>query len=325
MNRCISEISDIGILPSVHLDDAAHAVPLAQALHTSYIDALLLTGENACAGIRAVRDAMDDILIGAGNIVGLEQAQQAVQAGAQWIVTPGLQETVVRWCMEQQITVVPGVSSASEIEQAIACGLDCVHLFPAQAAGGVQTLQAYAKAYPQMHFLVSDGMGVQDMHAYLSQPNVLAVIREDILSTDTLERADWAQAEQKAESAVKQLLGFELIHVGVNQESCEQALETAQTLCTLFHFTYYKKPKSHFAGRGFEILNTVGRGRNGHIGIYTPYPEKAMRYLGKKGVRFVEDSITRNKKTNAINFVYLDLEIAGFGVHLINPDVKMKT
>ena len=112
--------------------------------------------------------------------------------------------------------------------------------------------------------------------------------------------------------------------MGVNQDSCEEAVQTAQTLCNLFHFTYYKKPKSHFAGRGFEILNQNGRGKNGHIGIYTPYPERAMRYLGKQGVRFVEESITRNKKTKAINFVYLDLEIAGFGVPLINPDVKMK-
>lgn len=84
------------------------------------------------------------------------------------------------------------------------------------------------------------------------------------------------------------------------------------------------KAKTNFAGVGFEILHKKGRGENGHIGIYTPYPEKAMYHLSKQGVKFVEESITRNKKTNRINFVYLDLEIAGFGIHLINPDLKME-
>ena len=67
----------------------------------------------------------------------------------------------------------------------------------------------------------------------------------------------------------------------------------------------------------------IARGGD-RIGIYTPYPEKAMYHLSKQGVKFVEESITRNKKTNRINFVYLDLEIAGFGIHLINPDLKME-
>ena len=94
-------------------------------------------------------------------------------------------------------------------------------------------------------------------------------------------------------------------------------------LCDLFGFKYYKKPKSHFAGRGFEVLNTVGKGKNGHMGIYTPYPQRALYHLNKKGVHVIEETITRNKKTNLINFAYLDIEIAGFAVHLINPDVKM--
>ena len=120
------------------------------------------------------------------------------------------------------------------------------------------------------------------------------------------------------------MLDFQLIHVGINTNSPEESKQVTDTLCSLFHFTQYTKPKSNFAGVGFEVLHKKGRGENGHIGIYTPYPEKAMYHLSKQGVKFVEESITRNKKTNRINFVYLDLEIARFGIHLINPDLKME-
>ena len=130
--------------------------------------------------------------------------------------------------------------------------------------------------------------------------------------------------EALSKAAIKSLLDFQLIHVGINTNSPEESKQVTDTLCSLFHFTQYTKPKSNFAGVGFEVLHKKGRGENGHIGIYTPYPEKAMYHLSKQGVKFVEESITRNKKTNRINFVYLDLEIAGFGIHLINPDLKME-
>lgn len=324
MNTFISEISGIGMVPAMKGIDAAQAVSLTRVLKENGVDAMLLSGENACDAIREISKEYPGFLIGAQNVTAKEQVKQAVQAGAKWIATAGIQENLVRWCLENRVTIVPGVSTASEIETAIACGLTCVQFFPAQASGGTAALQAFAQAYPQMRFLVSGGIDRDNLHDYLSQPNVLAAVGDFMLTEQTIADQDWERAAQEVSSAVKHMLGFELIHLGINQDSCEEAVQTAQTLCSLFNFTYYKKPKSHFAGRGFEILNQPGRGRNGHIGIYTPYPEKAMRYLGKKGVRFVEESITRNKKTKAINFVYLDLEIAGFGVHLINPDVKMK-
>lgn len=324
MNTFISEISGIGMVPILKAGEPADAVSLACVLRKHGVDAMLLTGETACDAIREIHKEYPDFLVGAGNITEKEQVKQVVQAGAKWIACAGIQENLVRWCRDNGVEIVPGVSTASEIETAIACGLTCVQFFPAQASGGTAALRAFAQAYPQMRFLVSGGIDRDNLHEFLGEPNVLAAVGDFIVSESSLSDKNWEQAETEIASAVKHLLGFELIHLGVNQDYCEEAVQTAQTLCNLFHFTYYKKPKSHFAGRGFEILNQKGRGKNGHIGIYTPYPEKAMRYLGKQGVRFVEESITRNKKTKAINFVYLDLEIAGFGVHLINPDVKMK-
>ena len=324
MNALISKISCMGMVPAVSINEAEDAVSLAHALMKADLEAVLCLGQSAPKVIARIAKENPDMAVGAANIIGFTQAKEAVEAGAKWITTSGLREDVICWCKENDVVVIPGVATASEIETAISYGLDCVQFFPAEASGGARALKLFYDAYADMRFLVSGGIGADNLHTYLSQPNVLAAIGDFMLPADALMYKDWEHVTQAGIEAVNDMLGYELIHLGVNQNSCEEALQTAQMLCTLFGFQYYKKPKSHFAGKGFEILNAPGRGTHGHIGIYTPYPEKAMYYLGKKGIRFVESSITRNKKTKLINFVYLDIEIAGFGVHLINPDVKMK-
>ncbi len=324
MDALLSKISCIGMVPVVSISEKEDAAPLAHALEKADLEAMLCIGQNAADAITEIVKECPDMAVGAGNIIGLAQAKEAFQAGAKWITTSGLQEEVIRWCKDNQMVVIPGVSTASEIETAISYGLNCLQFFPAETSGGAEALKMFYETYADVRFVVSGGIQVKNLHIYLSQPNVLAAIGSFMLPEDALIQKDWERITQAGVQAVNDMLGYELIHLGINQNSCEEALQTAQTLCTLFGFQYYKKPKSHFAGRGFEILNAHGRGINGHIGIYTPYPEKAMYYLGKKGIRFVESSITRNKKTKLINFVYLDIEIAGFGVHLINPDVKMK-
>lgn len=324
MDALISKISGIGMIPTVSVCEKEDAAPLAQALGKADLEAMLCIGPNAVDVIAEIKKECPDMAVGAGNIIGLPEARAAFEAGAKWITTSGLQKEVICWCQDNALVVIPGVSTASEIETAISCGLTCLQFFPAETSGGAQALELFYEAYPSVRFVVSGGIGAENLHTYLSQPNVLAAITNHMLPEAALIQKAWGEITQAGVQAVNDMLGYTLIHLGVNQNSSEEAIQTAQTLCTLFGFQYYKKPKSHFAGKGFEILNTPGRGTNGHIGIYTPYPEKAMYYLGKKGIHFVESSITRNKKTKLINFVYLDLEIAGFGVHLINPDVKMK-
>ncbi len=324
MDALISKISGIGMIPAVSITEPQDAAPLAQALFKADLAAMLCMGETAQDAIAQICAACPEMAVGAAGVRDAAEAEKLVSAGAKWIMTHGLQEEVIRWCKAHEVVVIPGVSTATEIETALSYGVDCLNFFPAEISGGAQALDLFRAAYPEVRFVVSGGICADNLHAYLSQPNVLAAIGNFMLPEEALTQKDWDKITEAGVQAVRDMLGYELIHLGVNQDSCEEALQTAQTLCTLFGFQYYKKPKSHFAGKGFEILNAPGRGRNGHIGIYTPYPEKAMYYLEKKGIHFVESSITRNKKTKLVNFVYLDIEIAGFGVHLINPDVKMK-
>lgn len=325
MNKIIERISQIGIVPVVKIQNAEDSMPLAQAMYNGGIDCAEITfrSEHAEYAIRTIHEQLPEMLLGAGTIRNVEQAKAAVEAGASFIVTPGFNVEVVKWCVENNVPVLPGLSSASELEQALTFGLTEVKFFPAESSGGAKKLKDLSGPYPDVKFMPTGGINENNMHDYLALNNVIAIGGSFMLPQALIDEKNWDAIEALCKKAVKSMLGYELIHIGINSNSSEEAQKTAETLCHLFDFKYYKKPKSHFAGKGFEILNGQGRGNNGHIGIFTPYPERALYQLEKKGIHSIDDTITRNKKSGKINFAYLDLELSGFGIHLINPDVKM--
>lgn len=326
MESYINRITQTGIVPVVKILEAEDALPLATALYNGGIDVAEVTyrSEHATSAIKTISENLPDMLVGAGTVLTVKQAQEAVEAGAKFIITPGFNNAVVAWCLENNVEVYPGVSTASEIEMALSYGLTNLKFFPAESSGGAKKLKDLSGPYPQVSFIPTGGINANNLHDYLQLPNVNAIGGSFMLPNDLLVNKDWDAIEALSKMAIKKLLNFQLIHVGINTQSKEESLEITNTLCNLFNFTLYNKPKSNFAGVGFEVLNSKGRGEHGHIGIFTPYPEKAMYHLGKKGITFDESTITRNKKSNKINFVYLNLEIGGFGIHLINPDLKME-
>lgn len=326
MNKVIQRISQIGIVPVVKVTKEEDALPLAKALYDGGIDAAEITfrSEHAKKAIEIIHHNLPDMLLGAGTVLNVTQAKEAIQAGASFIVTPGFNHAVVAWCTENNIPVLPGISTASELETALSYGLDCVKFFPAESSGGAKKIKDLSAPYQHVKFMPTGGIGLHNMHEYLSIPNVLAIGGSFMLPNTLVDAQDWNGICNASKQAIKTMLSFELIHIGINHESKQEAMTSADTLCDAFHFTRYHKPKSDFAGVGFELLHGKGKGQYGHIGIYTPYPERALYHLAKKDIHAIEDTITRNKKTNKINFVYLDKEISGFGIHLIHPDVKME-
>lgn len=326
MNKFINRISNIGIVPVVKIEDPQDSLPLAKALYEGGIDVAEITfrSQHARSAIETITKELPDMLVGAGTVLTVEQAIEAVKAGASFIITPGFNVKVVEWCVQHDIDVYPGVSTASEVEMALSYGLTNLKFFPAQSSGGAKKIKDLSGPYQDVKFMPTGGINPSNMHEYLSLNNVTAIGGSFMLPADLIKNKDWESIKELSKKAVKDMLDYKLIHVGINSDNPDESLDTAQKLCKLFNFTYYKKPKSNFAGVGFEILHSNGRGKNGHIGIYTPYPERAIYHLAKQGVGIVPETITRNKKSGKINFVYLDYEIAGFGIHLINPDVKME-
>ena len=176
MNEVLEKLSSIGIVPVVKIKDPETAVPLAKALVRGGIPCAEITfrTEFAAEAMKRISAEVPEILLGAGTVTSTEQVDQALAAGAKFIVCPGLNPTVVQYCISRNVPVTPGVCTPSELEQAMALGLTEVKFFPAENMGGLKTIEAIGAAYPNIRFMPTGGIGEKNLADYLALPNVLA-------------------------------------------------------------------------------------------------------------------------------------------------------
>ncbi|WP_307861963.1 bifunctional 4-hydroxy-2-oxoglutarate aldolase/2-dehydro-3-deoxy-phosphogluconate aldolase [Nocardioides sp. SYSU D00065] len=180
------------IVPVVVLDDPARADDLGAALVEGGLpvaEATFRTPE-AAAVLRRL-SARDDLVVGAGTVLTDRQVDQALEAGAKFVVSPGLSPSVVRRCQEAGVPVVPGVATPSEIMLALDLGLDTVKFFPAEANGGLPTIKALAAAFPQVRFMPTGGISADSAPAYLAHPSVAAVGGSWMVAGDLLAASRW--------------------------------------------------------------------------------------------------------------------------------------
>lgn len=176
MNEIMEEIGRIGIVPVVAIDDAADAVPLGQALMDAGLPCAEITFRTAAAAdaIKAMSDAFPDMLVGAGTVLTIAQAEQAKAAGVKFIVTPGFDAAVVDWCLANDIPITPGVMTPTDINQALAKGLSLLKFFPAEVAGGTKALKAIGGPYVGIKFIPTGGINADNLTEYLQLPMVHA-------------------------------------------------------------------------------------------------------------------------------------------------------
>ena len=176
MNPILEEFGKFGLIPVVKIDRAEDAVPLAKALCDGGLPVAEVTFRTAAAAdaIAAMTKAFPEMLVGAGTVLTTAQVDAAVAAGAKFIVSPGLNPKVVSYCVEREIPVTPGVSSPSEIEQALELGLEVVKFFPAEASGGLAKIKAMAAPYGGIRFMPTGGINADNLNSYLAYDRVLA-------------------------------------------------------------------------------------------------------------------------------------------------------
>jgi 2-dehydro-3-deoxyphosphogluconate aldolase/(4S)-4-hydroxy-2-oxoglutarate aldolase len=164
------------LVPVVVIDDAAAATDLADALAGGGITCAEITLRTP-AGIDAIRAVAGrpDFVVGAGTVLTPDQVDAAVDAGAAFLVSPGLDDEVLARAAERGIPIVPGVATATEIQRALRHGLRHVKLFPAGALGGLGAVRAFAGPFPDVRFLPSGGVSIDNAAAYLDHPSVFAV------------------------------------------------------------------------------------------------------------------------------------------------------
>lgn len=319
MNTVIEKLSKIGIVPVVKIDKAEDAIPLAKALCAGGLPCAEITFRTgaAAAAIRAITDNFPDMCVGAGTVLNTAHVDAAVGSGVQFVVSPGLNPKTVKYCMEKEVPVIPGISSPSDIEQAIELGLDVVKFFPAEQSGGLAKIKAMAAPYVNMKFLPTGGINAKNLTSYLDFNKIIACGGSWMVPGDLINAGEWEKIENLTREAVQTMLGFELAHVGVNAADEAEAEKAANRFAYIFGMPAKAGNSSIFAGSALEVMKTPYLGQNGHIAVRTNYIERAVNYLSTVlKVEFDEETAKKDNKGN-LKAIYLKEEIGGFAVHLV--------
>ncbi|OOE40712.1 bifunctional 4-hydroxy-2-oxoglutarate aldolase/2-dehydro-3-deoxy-phosphogluconate aldolase [Salinivibrio kushneri] len=175
MTELNQRLKAIRIVPVIAINNADDAVPLAKTLVDNGLPCAEVTfrTDAAARAIRLMRDAYPDMLIGAGTVLTTTQVDAAIDAGADFIVSPGLNPTTVKHCQQRGIPIIPGINNPSLVEQAMELGLDTLKFFPAEASGGIAMLKALSAVYP-VSFMPTGGVSEANVSDYLALPSVLA-------------------------------------------------------------------------------------------------------------------------------------------------------
>src|SRR5499426_2487327 len=199
----VERAREIGIVPVVSIPKLEDALPLAEALLEGGCGCAEITFRTAAAAeaIARIRSRFPEIFLGAGTVLTIEQAETAISAGAEFIVSPGTNLTVVDYCLSKGVTIFPGVCTPTEIETALSKGVDVLKFFPAEPMGGVKFLQAICAPYRHVRFIPTGGIDAKNIGYYLALPQVVACGGSWMVKPELFEAGDFAKVKQLAGEA----------------------------------------------------------------------------------------------------------------------------
>lgn len=317
MNEILNQISKIGIVPVVKLDDAKNAEPLAKALINGGLPCAEVTFRTDAAeeAIAIMTKEFPEMLVGAGTVLTTEQVDRAVNAGAKFIVTPGFNSKIVKYCVDKNIPITPGCPTTSDIEAAIELGLDVVKFFPAENLGGISMIKALSAPYSGIKFMPTGGVNAKNINDYLDCDKILACGGSWMVKDTLINAGKFDEIEALTKEAVTNMLGFKLAHIAINCDDENEAKAVADMFTNAFGFAQNEIPVSYFCTESIEVMKNNGRGTMGHLAVKTNYMEKAVAFMERKGIALDYESAKYDEK-GKMNFIYLKNEIGGFAVHL---------
>lgn len=175
-NDLAQRLQSAPVVPLVGEDDPDTAVAVTRALAAGGLTVIevVMRSDNAQKGMEAILNETEGLLVGAGTVLTLEQAKSVVASGAQFIVCPGLVDSIAEYCLAENIPIYPGTMTAGEVQRAYAMGLREVKFFPASLAGGVPMLKAYSSVFRDMRFMPTGGVSPGNLAEFLAVPSVIA-------------------------------------------------------------------------------------------------------------------------------------------------------
>jgi 2-dehydro-3-deoxyphosphogluconate aldolase/(4S)-4-hydroxy-2-oxoglutarate aldolase len=198
----LDRLSAIRIVPVVVIDDADRAPDVAAALAAGGIGCaeITLRTPQGLEAIRSVGD-MPNFLLGAGTVLTVEQVDRCVDAGAKFLVSPGLDDEVVARAQFHDVAMLPGVATATEIQRALRAGLDVLKFFPADRLGGLDTIAALAAPFTEVRFVPSGGVNPSHAISYLRHPAIFGVSGSWMVTRDAIAAGDFDAIQRLSRSA----------------------------------------------------------------------------------------------------------------------------
>ena len=198
MNKTLDELLGFGVVPVVVIKRKEDAHPLGEALMKGGLKCAEVTfrTEAAADAIKVMTEAFPDMLVGAGTVLSVLQVNEAIKAGAKFIVSPGFDEEVVDYCLSKDIPVLPGVATPTEALMGIKKGLKVLKFFPAEQAGGLPMIKAMAAPYVGLKFMPTGGINAENLKDYLSSDKVAACGGSWMVKGDLIDSGDFKKIEE---------------------------------------------------------------------------------------------------------------------------------
>jgi len=191
MHPTLDRLEKLAVVPTLVVSQVSDLEHLAEALVDGGLPCaeVTLRSPKSMESLRRIAAHPDNLLVGAGTVMNIQQADESIDAGAQFIVSPGIDAALIKHCQSRNIPIIPAASTASEVMQAVNLGLDCVKFFPSDALGGLPFIKALHGPFPHMRFMPTGGINRESMNDYLAFPAVLAVggswmVRKEWLDND---------------------------------------------------------------------------------------------------------------------------------------------
>ncbi|XEI32015.1 bifunctional 4-hydroxy-2-oxoglutarate aldolase/2-dehydro-3-deoxy-phosphogluconate aldolase [Aeromonas veronii] len=206
MSTLVERLSELKIIPVIAIKNADDAVALGRALIEGGMPSAEITFRTPAAAqaIRNLRAEFPDMVIGAGTVLTTAQVDEAIEAGVDFVVSPGFNPTTVRYCQQRGMPIVPGVNNPSLVEQAMEMGLKTLKFFPAEPSGGVAMLKALSAVYP-VKFMPTGGVSPQNIKQYLGLGSVFACGGTWMVPGDLIDAGEWDTIRELAREAMAAL------------------------------------------------------------------------------------------------------------------------
>lgn len=309
------KIYESGIVPVVKIDNPDDAVPLANALSRGGLKVAEITFRTDAAeeSIRRIRAEVPDMLVGAGTVLTKEQIDRAKAAGAEFLVSPGFNEKIVRYALDVQLPIIPGCNNPTAIEAALELGLTTLKFFPAEASGGLDMIKSLCAPYTNIRFMPTGGVNESNLSTYLAFPKIIACGGSWMVKDSLIRSSQFDEIERLTRNAVSKMLGLKLTGVRVCSGNEEKAKQEAESIAALFGWEIRKEGQEWTT----DNLTICANDEVPSLIISANSVDRARAFMEERGCKFDESTAVVNANGTLIT-IELEDSLLGFSIILKN-------